>query len=151
MNSRRKFLKGTLAASSLLAVNQLLGIPRFVNSDRAKENEVISKISDRSFYTPGILKGMPIRATFLDEISWDIPHQNWGAKDWDLDFKSMKEMGINTVVMIRSGLGKWIASDFKCLLEKEEVYYPPIDLVELFLSLADKYNMAFFFWYVRFW
>ena len=54
-------------------------------------------------------------------------------------------MGINTVVLIRAGLGKWIASPFQCLLGKEDVYYPPVDLVEMFLTLADKYDMAFYF------
>ena len=34
---------------------------------------------------------------------------------------------------------------FQCLLGKEDVYYPPVDLVEMFLTLADKYNMAFYF------
>ena len=54
-------------------------------------------------------------------------------------------MGINSVVLIRAGLGKLIASPFQCLLGKEDVYYPPVDLVEMFLTLADKYNMAFYF------
>ena len=54
-------------------------------------------------------------------------------------------MGINTVVLIRAALGKWIVSPFQCLLGKEDVYYPPVDLVEMFLTLADKYDMAFYF------
>jgi hypothetical protein len=29
---------------------------------------------------------LPITATFLDKISHDIPHQNWGAKEWGADF-----------------------------------------------------------------
>lgn len=28
---------------------------------------------------------MKFKATFLDEISHDIPHQNWGVKEWDAD------------------------------------------------------------------
>jgi uncharacterized protein YozE (UPF0346 family) len=145
MNNRRKFLKGTLAASSLLVGNQLLGSPRIETNFNSHKNRFISELDEATFNTPNIMQGMPIKATFLDEISWDIPHQNWGVKDWDQDFKAMKAMGINTVVMIRSGLGKWIASDFKCLLDKEEVYYPPVDLVKLFLTLADKYNLDFYF------
>ena len=74
-------------------------------------------------------------------MSWDIPHQNWGVREWDADFRAMKNMGINTVVLIRAGLGRWIAAPFECLLESEEVYYPPVDLVEMFLTLADKYGM----------
>ena len=33
------------------------------------------------------------QGTFLDEISHDIPHQNWGEKEWDLDFQHMKRIG----------------------------------------------------------
>ena len=36
---------------------------------------------------------MKITATFIDEISHDIPHQNWGAKEWEQDFAHMKAMG----------------------------------------------------------
>ena len=98
-------------------------------------------LSDADFRTEGILEAIPVRATFLDEVSWDIPHQNWGVREWDADFRAMKNMGINTVVLIRAGLGRWIAAPFECLLESEEVYYPPVDLVEMFLTLADKYGM----------
>mgnify|MGYP001272696123 FL=1 len=33
---------------------------------------------------------LQIKGTFLDEISHDIPHQNWSEKEWSLDFKFMK-------------------------------------------------------------
>lgn len=103
-------------------------------------------LTDKQFETPGRLQAMPIHATFLDEISWDIPHQNWGVKEWDADFKCMKDMGINTVVMIRCGLGPWIAAPFEAVLEaRPDCYYPPVDLVEMFLTLADKYGMKFMF------
>ena len=36
-------------------------------------------LSDADFRTEGILEAIPVRATFLDEVSWDIPHQNWGV------------------------------------------------------------------------
>ena len=36
---------------------------------------------------------MKITGTFLDEISHDIPHQNWGRKEWDQDFAAMKSIG----------------------------------------------------------
>ena len=47
------------------------------------------------------MKGLKITGTFLDEISHDIPHQNWGEREWDEDFRLMKAIGIDTVVMIR--------------------------------------------------
>ena len=49
-----------------------------------------------------------IKGTFLDEISHDIPHQNWGRKEWEADFQYMKEVGINLVILIRCGYKKWM-------------------------------------------
>lgn len=115
------------------------------NAGHRSERNAPCEFADADFRTEGILEAIPIRATFIDEVSWDIPHQNWGAREWDADFRAMKNMGINTVVLIRAGLGRWIAAPFECLIESEEVYYPPVDLVELFLTLADKYGMDFYF------
>ena len=140
-NQRRNFLKGTLVASAMLASEKLLS----VNKSIKKGKLAFEPSLDNNFATPEVMKGMPIHATFLDEVSWDIPHQNWGVKEWDKDFQAMKRVGINTVVMIRSGLGQWIASPFQSILKTENVYYPPVDLVEMFLTLADKHNMAFYF------
>ncbi|WP_372936313.1 DUF4434 domain-containing protein, partial [Mariniphaga sediminis] len=36
---------------------------------------------------------MKIKGTFLDEISHDIPHQNWGREEWRRDFSYMKKAG----------------------------------------------------------
>ena len=44
---------------------------------------------------------MRLTGTFLDEISFDIPHHNWGVEEWDKDFRAMKAMGIRRVIMIR--------------------------------------------------
>ena len=91
------------------------------------------------------LNALPISGTFLDEISYDIPHQNWGHKEWDRDFRAMKAAGIDTVIMIRCGLRRWMTWPSKVLAEKERCYVPHVDLVELFLSLAEKYGMSFYF------
>lgn len=88
--------------------------------------------------------GLKITGTFLDEISHDIPHQNWGAKEWDRDFQYMKAIGIDTVIMIRSGYRKFITYPSKYLIS-QGCYMPSADLLELFLRLADKYNMQFYF------
>jgi Domain of unknown function (DUF4434)/Domain of unknown function (DUF5109) len=87
---------------------------------------------------------MLITGTFIDEISHDIPHQNWGAKEWEQDFVHMKNMGIDTVIMIRSGYRKFITYPSAYLMNMG-CYKPPVDLLELFLSLADKYDMQFYF------
>lgn len=88
---------------------------------------------------------MQITGTFLDEISHDIPHQNWGPKEWDQDFAHMKKMGIDTVILIRCGHKRWLTYPSEVLQRKEGAYRPPLDLVELYLKLADKYGMAFYF------
>ena len=88
---------------------------------------------------------MKITGTFLDEISHDIPHQNWGREEWDRDFASMRATGIDTVILIRCGHKRFITYPSKYLVENEGCYTPPIDLVDLFLELAEKYNMEFYF------
>lgn len=88
---------------------------------------------------------MLITGTFIDEISHDIPHQNWGVQEWETDFGYMKAAGIDTVILIRCGYRKFITYPSKYLQQKYQCYHPPIDLVELFLSLADKHGMNFYF------
>lgn len=90
-------------------------------------------------------KAIPLTGTFLDEISHDIPHQNWGPVEWDRDFQAMRSIGIDTVVLIRSGHGRWLTYPSEVLIGGEGCHRPPFDLVDLFLTLAEKYGMAFFF------
>ncbi|MCG8581592.1 MAG: DUF4434 domain-containing protein [Bacteroidales bacterium] len=86
-----------------------------------------------------------IKGTFLDEISHDIPHQNWGREEWEADFQYMKEVGINLVILIRCGYKKWMTWPSTVLKEQMGAYEPTEDLVELFLELSDKYEMDFYF------
>ncbi len=88
---------------------------------------------------------MKITGTFLDEISHDIPHQNWGRAEWDADFSHMKAIGIDTVFLIRSGFQRWLTYPSKVLMKEEYCYEPPVDLVKMFLELADKHHMKFYF------
>ena len=90
------------------------------------------------------LSALPITGTFIDEISHDIPHQNWGEKEWDADFRAMKAIGIDTVIMIRSGYRKFITYPSKYLIG-QGCYKPYTDLLDLFLRLADRYGMKFYF------
>ncbi len=88
---------------------------------------------------------MQITGTFIDEINHDIPHQNWGEKEWEQDFQHMVAAGIDTVILIRAGYRKFLTYPSPYLLNKYGCFNPPVDLVELFLSLADKYNLNFYF------
>lgn len=88
---------------------------------------------------------MKITGTFLDEISHDIPHQNWGKEEWRRDFEYMKAVGIDTVILIRSGYRKFITYPSAYLIKEHGCYRPPVDLVEMFLELSDELGMNFWF------
>ena len=137
--NRRDFLKKTaLAGASMLAAPLLSSCGS--TADRKE-----SSPSGSAHSTPLIVpkgKGLKISGTFLDEISHDIPHQNWGLKEWDQDFQHMKRIGIDTVIMIRSGYRKFITYPSEYLLKKG-CYMPSVDLLEMFLKLAEKNDMKF--------
>lgn len=133
MTSRREFLLG---AGAIAAGTGMLSAHGAAEPDPKlrKEGKLTTK--------PGAL---PITGTFLDEISHDIPHQNWSEREWDTDFAHMKTIGIDTVIMIRCGHRKFITYPSRYLMERRGCFRPPVDLVDLFLRLADKHGMRFFF------
>lgn len=88
---------------------------------------------------------MKITGTFLDEISHDIPHQNWGYKEWHKDFAAMKAIGIDTVILIRCGYKRFMTFNSNVLTSKENCYAPPLDLLNMYLDLAEEFGMKFFF------
>ena len=97
-NNRRDFLKKAALAGASAIMDA---------KDRSEFVLSPSKRTDSKLIVPKN-NGLKITGTFLDEISHDIPHQNWGEKEWDLDFQHMKRIGIDTVIMIRSGYRKFI-------------------------------------------
>lgn len=102
METRRKFLKKMAAAgASALVVPQLL-------ASCGKEEETYEGAAGAANLIVPKGDAMRITGTFLDEISHDIPHQNWGEREWDRDFRYMKAIGIDTVILIRSGYRKFI-------------------------------------------
>ena len=136
MTDRRSFLKTAAAATAAAAAAPILS--------GCKDNAALAGADRTTRLIVPRRAGLPITGTFLDEISHDIPHQNWGPVEWDQDFRNMKAIGIDTVIMIRSGYSKFITWPSKYLLSKG-CYMPSIDLLELFLYLADKYDMKFYF------
>ncbi len=87
---------------------------------------------------------MLITGTFIDEISHDIPHQNWGAEEWEKDFQHMKAIGIDTAIIIRCGYRRFITYPSSYLVQHHGCYHPPVDLVDLFLRLAEKYDIQLY-------
>lgn len=138
-NSRRNFLKKAALASASAAT--ITGMSSYSGGQKSKKE---LNFRDKEEFLIPRNNGLKITGTFLDEISHDIPHQNWGEAEWDKDFQHMKAIGIDTVIMIRSGYQKFITYPSKYLLEKG-CYMPSVDLLDMYLRLAEKYGMKFFF------
>lgn len=87
---------------------------------------------------------MRITGTFLDEITHDIPSQNWGPDEWAADFATMRAIGIDTVILIRSGyreqavFNSWVLREYRPMLAVRE------NLGQLFLDLAAANGMKLF-------
>lgn len=86
-----------------------------------------------------------ITGTFLDEITHDIPSQNWGQKEWSRDFDAMKAVGIDTVILIRAGYRERTTFDSKVLQKHYNMLPAYGDLVDILLSEAERCWMKFFF------
>jgi hypothetical protein len=141
---RRNFLKkAALAGASAMVVPSLMSFKEEENLGNSERLKLDTSIGSKLIVPKN--NGLRITGTFLDEISHDIPHQNWGEKEWDLDFRYMKSMGIDTVILIRSGYRKFVTYPSEYLLKKKGCYMPSVDLLDMFLRLADKYGMKFYF------
>ncbi len=88
---------------------------------------------------------MKITGTFLDEITHDIPSANWGPKEWAADFDAMKSVGIDTVILIRSGYRDRMTFHSEVLSGELGMRPCYLDLVDLFLSEAERTGMNFYF------
>jgi hypothetical protein len=83
-----------------------------------------------------------ITGTFLDEITHDIPSQNWGEKEWRREFELYSRIGIDTVIIIRAGYRNRCIFPARSLPDLLPLYE---DVGELFYSLADEYGLSVFF------
>lgn len=85
---------------------------------------------------------LKITGTFLDEITHDIPSQNWGPKHWRKEFELYKKIGIDTVIIIRAGYQN------KCIFQAKSVPgLLPVydDLARIFLDLAEEFGIGLYF------
>ncbi|MBS1716740.1 MAG: DUF4434 domain-containing protein [Armatimonadetes bacterium] len=83
-----------------------------------------------------------ITGTFLDEITHDIPSQNWGRDEWKREFELYREIGIDTVVIIRAGYKN------RCIFPAESIpNLLPVyeDLAKIFLDLAAENGLSLYF------
>ncbi len=87
---------------------------------------------------------MHITGTFLDEITHDIPHQNWGKEEWAEDFEVMRRVGIDTVIIIRAGYKERAIIQSPTLKRHRPMLPVHEDLGQLFLDLAAQNGMKLF-------
>lgn len=85
---------------------------------------------------------LPITGTFLDEITHDIPSQNWAEAEWRREFELYSRIGIDTVIVIRAGYQDRCIFPSKVVPDRLPVYD---DLAHLFLSLAEEYGLKLYF------
>lgn len=88
---------------------------------------------------------MKISGTFLDEITHDIPSHNWGTKEWAADFDAMRAVGIDTVILIRAGYRDRVTFPCESLAKFQPMRPVYLDLVDLFLTQAERTGMNFYF------
>jgi len=88
---------------------------------------------------------LPVTGTFLDEITYDIPSQNWGRQEWEREFDTYQAIGLDTVVLIRAGLGARLACPSKTLSARVPTLPVYVDLVDMFLELAAERSIDFYF------
>lgn len=88
---------------------------------------------------------LPITGTFLDEISHDIASQNWGPDEWAQESDTFIEVGIDTVIMIRTGCRKRLACPSETIAAHRPVLPVYVDLVRMFLDLAAERGIDLFF------
>jgi hypothetical protein len=87
---------------------------------------------------------MRITGTFLDEITHDIPSQNWGPEEWAADFAVMQDIGIDTVILIRAGYREQAVFNSWVLREIRPMFPARENLAQMFLDLAKAHGMRLF-------
>lgn len=85
---------------------------------------------------------MRITGTFIDEITHDIPSQNWGEEEWRRELMLYSQIGIDTLIIIRAGYRNRCIFPSRVLPNLLPVYE---DLGEILFDLADQYGLDLFF------
>jgi len=83
-----------------------------------------------------------ITGTFLDEITHDIPSQNWGREDWRKEFALYPKIGIDTLIIIRAGYQNKCIFPSRSIPDLLPVYD---DLARMFLDLAEEFGLNLYF------
>jgi uncharacterized protein DUF4434 len=88
---------------------------------------------------------MRITGTFLDAVVADIPSNNWGPRQWARDFDAMAAIGIDTVILIRTGWRDHTCFDSPALGQHFDLVPAYEDQLTMFLDEAERCGMDFWF------
>jgi hypothetical protein len=80
-----------------------------------------------------------ITGTFIDEITHDIPSQNWGYQEWDREFELYRRIGIDAVIVIRAGYRDRCIYPSRAIPDLLPVYE---DLGSWFFELAERHGLG---------
>ena len=132
MDGRRNFLKTAFATCSLLAGSKLLTACTPIKKVATDEETF------ETFATPDALKGMPIKATFLDEISWDIYIRMELVQDLG---SFLAEKGMTRQQILRLGMDMCQAL-IAC--ERANVIHRDIKVDNVFFNGFDSFKLGDF-------
>ncbi len=83
-----------------------------------------------------------ITGTFLDEITHDIPSQNWGREEWRREFALYQKIGIDTAIIIRAGYRDKCIFPSKSLPNQLPINH---DLGKVFFDAAEEFGIGLWF------
>ena len=83
-SSRRNFIKTAAVTAAAAVCAPATGL-------HASETESSPAMAPDALIVPRGA-GLKITGTFLDEISHDIPHQNWGVEEWNEIFDGIHDV-----------------------------------------------------------
>jgi hypothetical protein len=90
---------------------------------------------------PNILK--PITGSFVNPMHTDTGTNNWGRKEWENNFRLMKNLGMDTIIVIRCEVEhngqRWSALDPRSTTWPEDP-----DLLSMFFRLCDETEMKLY-------
>ena len=86
-----------------------------------------------------------ITGTFVQPLcGGDVPVMDWRYGEWDAEFKLMKKIGIDTIILLRQMLGPFAAYNSKYLKNLHpKMWEPSFDYLKMFLDLCEKHEMKF--------
>lgn len=89
------------------------------------------------------LKLTPITGTFVSPMLGDTGINNYGLEEWETDFKLMRAIGIDTVIVISCETERG-GQRFSAMDPRSTTWPEDPDLLSMFFRLSEKYGMKLY-------